>query len=125
MTNRAPKVARLIPIDTPDNSSSDSDSETEQEGKEIQVELEARSPEEDDYHGISRLLQQLFLRNQVVNVCKMAETILGRCDVQHRDTLALSSISRLGRTMTVMMGWTILTKCTQSLLFLICREKNR
>ena len=78
MTNKAPKVARLIPIDTPDNSSSDSDSEAEEEGKEIQVEFEARSPEEEDYHGIRRLLQQLFLRNQVVNVSKLAETILGR-----------------------------------------------
>jgi len=75
MSNRAAKVARVIPIDTPDNSSSDSDSEAE-EGKEIQVEFEARSPEEEDYHGIRRLLQQLFLRNQVVNVSKMAETIL-------------------------------------------------
>ena len=80
MTNRAPEVARLVPIDTPDNSSSDSESDTEQEGKEIQVEFEARSPEEEDYHGIRRLLQQLFLRNQVVNVSKVAETILGRCD---------------------------------------------
>ena len=80
MTNRAPKVARLVPIDTPDNSSSDSESETEQEGKEIQVEFEARSPEEEDYHRIRRLLQQFFLRNQVVNVSKVAETILGRCD---------------------------------------------
>jgi len=78
MTNRAPKVARLIPIDTPDNSSSDSDSENEQDGKEIQVEFEARSPEEEDYHGIKRLLQQLFLRNQVVNVSKMAESILAQ-----------------------------------------------
>ena len=80
MTNRAPKVARLVPIDTPDNSSSDSESETEREGKEIQVEFEARSPEEEDYHGIRRLLQQLFLRNQVVNVNKVAETILGRSE---------------------------------------------
>jgi len=78
MSNRAAKVARVIPIDTPDNSSSDSDSEAEQEGKEIQVEFEARSPEEEDYHGIRRLLQQLFLRNQVVNVSKMSETILGQ-----------------------------------------------
>jgi len=78
MTNRAPKVARLVPIDTPDNSSSDSESETEREGKEIQVEFEARSPEEEDYHGIRRLLQQLFLRNQVVNVNKVAETILAQ-----------------------------------------------
>merc|ERR1712212_564467 len=58
--------------------SSDSESETEQEGKEIQVEFEARSPEEEDYHGIRRLLQQLFLRNQVVNVNKVAETILAQ-----------------------------------------------
>jgi len=78
MSSRAAKVARVIPIDTPDNSSSDSDSETEKEGTEIQVEFEARSPEEEDYHGIRRLLQQLFLRNQVVNVSKMAETILAQ-----------------------------------------------
>merc|ERR1711970_769102 len=44
----------------------------------IQVEFEARSPEEEDYHGIRRLLQQLFLRNQVVNVNKGAETILAQ-----------------------------------------------
>ena len=37
MSSRAAKVARVIPIDTPDNSSSDSDSETEKEGTEIQV----------------------------------------------------------------------------------------
>jgi len=67
MTNRAPKVARLVPIDTPDNSSSDSESDTEQEGKEIQVEFEAHSSEEEDYHGIRRFLQQ------VVNVSKVAD----------------------------------------------------
>ena len=42
-----------------------------------QVEFEARGPEEEDYHGIRRLLQQLFLKNSVVNISKVAETILG------------------------------------------------
>ena len=43
----------------------------------FQVEFEARGPEEEDYHGIRRLLQQLFLKNSVVNISKVAETILG------------------------------------------------
>ena len=43
----------------------------------LQVEFEARGPEEEDYHGIRRLLQQLFLKNSVVNISKVAETILG------------------------------------------------
>jgi len=61
------------------NSSSDADSDTDMEsGKEIQVEFEARSPDENDFHGIKRLLQQLFLRNQVVNVSKLAESILAQ-----------------------------------------------
>jgi len=79
MSGRAAKLARVIPIETPDNSSSDSESEGE-EGRdaEIQVEFEARSPEEEDYHGIRRLLQQLFLRNQVVDVAKMTDTILAQ-----------------------------------------------
>merc|ERR1712080_474736 len=45
---------------------------------EIQVEFEARSPDENDFHDIKRLLQQLFLRNQVVNVSKLAESILAQ-----------------------------------------------
>jgi len=78
MSSRQAKVARVIPIDTPDNSSSDSEGEIEEDGKEIQVEFEARGPEEEDYHGIRRLMQQLFLRNTVVNISKVAETILGQ-----------------------------------------------
>ena len=62
--SRQPKVARVAPIDTPDNSSSESEGEEEEgdEVKEIQVAFEARSPEEEDYQGIRRLLAQLFLR---------------------------------------------------------------
>jgi len=79
MSSRQAKVARVIPIDTPDNSSSDSEGGSgEEDGKEIQVEFEARGPEEEDYHGIRRLLQQLFLRNTLVNISKMAEAILGQ-----------------------------------------------
>jgi len=79
MSSRQAKVARVIPIDTPDNSSSDSEASGEEEdGKEIQVEFEARGPEEEDYHGIRRLLQQLFLRNTIVNISKIAESILGQ-----------------------------------------------
>ena len=44
----------------------------------VQVEFEARSPEEEDYHGIKRLLQQLFLRSNAVNVGKVTETILNQ-----------------------------------------------
>ena len=44
----------------------------------LQVEFEARSPEEEDYHGIKRLLQQLFLRSAAVNVGKVTETILNQ-----------------------------------------------
>ena len=92
MSNRS-KQARIVP-ETPDNSSSDD--EQEQEGEELQVgdflkniweifekwllqvEFEARSPEEEDYHGIKRLLQQLFLRSAAVNVGKVTETILNQ-----------------------------------------------
>ena len=74
MSNKA-KVARLVP-ETPDNSSSEE--EADQEGEELQVEFEARSPEEEDYHGIKRLLQQLFLRSNAVNVGKVTETILNQ-----------------------------------------------
>jgi len=78
-----PKKARELDLETPDestnSSSDDGDSDTDMEsGKEIQVEFEARSPDENDFHGIKRLLQQLFLRNQVVNVSKLAESILGQ-----------------------------------------------
>jgi len=78
-----PKKARdhldLVTPDESTNSSSDADSDTDMEsGKEIQVEFEARSPDENDFHGIKRLLQQLFLRNQVVNVSKLAESILAQ-----------------------------------------------
>jgi len=80
MNSRQAKVARVIAIDTPDNSDSDNAEygEEDTDGKEIQVEFEARSPEEEDYHGIRRLLQQLFLRSQTVNISKVAETVLGQ-----------------------------------------------
>ena len=32
----------------------------------LQVEFEARSPEGEDYHGVKRLLQQLFLRSRYI-----------------------------------------------------------
>jgi len=80
-----PKKARgaNLSLETPDDSSdSDTNSDTEdmdaESGKEIQVEFEARSPEEEDFHGITRLLQQLFLRNHVVNTSKLAEAILSQ-----------------------------------------------
>jgi len=79
MSSRQAKVARVVAVDTPDNSSSESEEDEEQEGgQDIQVEFEARGPEEEDYHGIRRLLQQLFLKNSVVNISKVAETILGQ-----------------------------------------------
>jgi len=83
MSSRQAKVARVIPIDTPDNSSSEeggdgSGDEEEETANEIQVEFEARGPEEEDYQGIRRLLQQLFVRNTVVNIGKVAEAILGQ-----------------------------------------------
>jgi len=79
MSSRQAKVARVIPIDTPDNSSSEEgDDEEEETGNEIQVEFEARGPEEEDFQGIRRLLQQLFVRNTVVNIGKIAEAILGQ-----------------------------------------------
>ena len=73
----------MIPIDTPDNSSSEeggdgSGDEDEETANEIQVEFEARGPEEEDYQGIRRLLQQLFVRNTVVNIGKIAEAILSQ-----------------------------------------------
>lgn len=73
----------MIPIDTPDNSSSEeggdgSGDEEEETANEIQVEFEARGPEEEDYQGIRRLLQQLFVKNTVVNIGKIAEAILGQ-----------------------------------------------
>ena len=83
MSSRQAKVARVIPIDTPDNSSSEeggdgSGDEEEETANEIQVEFEARGPEEEDYQGIRRLLQQLFVRNTVVNIGKIAEAILSQ-----------------------------------------------
>eukprot|EP00088_Acartia_fossae_P003315 TRINITY_DN1138_c0_g1_i4.p1 TRINITY_DN1138_c0_g1~~TRINITY_DN1138_c0_g1_i4.p1 ORF type:complete len:167 (-),score=40.48 TRINITY_DN1138_c0_g1_i4:499-999(-) len=72
------KQARVVPLETPDNSS-DSDNESEnEEGKDIQVEFEARSPEGEDYQGIKRLLQQLFLRSQVVDCSRVTDTILAQ-----------------------------------------------
>jgi len=71
------KHPRQIPLETPDNSSDSSDSENE-EGKEIQVEFEARSPEGEDFHGIKRLLQQLFLRSSVVDCSKLTDSILAQ-----------------------------------------------
>ena len=99
MSSRQAKVARVIPIDTPDNSSSDeggdNSGDEEETGNEIQVfpsvatfpvfsldhpkvEFEARGPEEEDFQGIRRLLQQLFVRNTVVNIGKIAEAILSQ-----------------------------------------------
>jgi len=82
MASKPKKPRDHLDLVTPDestNSSSDADSDTDMEsGKEIQVEFEARSPDENDFHGIKRLLQQLFLRNQVVNVSKLAESILAQ-----------------------------------------------
>lgn len=72
-----PKQPRVIPLETPDNSSDSSDSDNEGAG-EIQVEFEARSPEGEDYHGVKRLLQQLFLRSSTVDVGKLADTILSQ-----------------------------------------------
>eukprot|EP00088_Acartia_fossae_P017903 TRINITY_DN2024_c0_g2_i1.p1 TRINITY_DN2024_c0_g2~~TRINITY_DN2024_c0_g2_i1.p1 ORF type:complete len:284 (-),score=74.09 TRINITY_DN2024_c0_g2_i1:80-931(-) len=71
------KQPRVVPLETPDNSSDSSDSENE-EGKEIQVEFEARSPEGEDYQGIKRLLQQLFLRSSVVDTGRIAESVLAQ-----------------------------------------------
>jgi protein BCP1 len=68
----------LVTPDESTNSSSDESDTDMESGKEIQVEFEARSPDENDFHGIKRLLQQLFLRNQVVNVSKLAESILAQ-----------------------------------------------
>ena len=65
MSSRRAKVARVILIATPDNSSSkEGDDQEEETGNEIQVEFEAIGPEEEeDFQGIRRLLQQLFVRN--------------------------------------------------------------
>jgi len=93
-----PKKARRghLSLETPDDSSdTGSDSDTEEmdaeSGKEIQVEFEARSPEEDDFHGIKRLLQQLFLRNHIVNTSKLAEAILSQ---KHIGSAIKQSISQ-------------------------------
>jgi len=74
--SRSAKVAKIIPLETPDNSSSDE--ENENEGEELQVEFEARAPDEDDFHGIKLLVKQLFLRSSAVNVSKVTETILNQ-----------------------------------------------
>jgi len=84
MATQSKRSRAQIAVETPDDSSnnSSSDSDTEdmdaESGKEIQVEFEARSPEEEDFHGIKRLLQQLFLRNHVVNISKLSEAILSQ-----------------------------------------------
>ena len=105
--SRSAKVARVIPLETPDNSSSEDEDELEELQviyfKEQQlfqtkteplifkmclgawntyfmwkVEFEARAPDEDDFHGIKLLVKQLFLRSAAVNVSKVTETILNQ-----------------------------------------------
>jgi len=75
--SRSAKVAKVIPIETPDNSSSDEENQEDQ-AEELQVEFEARAPDEDDFHGIKLLIKQLFCRNANVNVSKITETILSQ-----------------------------------------------
>jgi len=72
------KQPRVVPLETPDNTSSDSSDSEGEEGKEIQVEFEARSPEVEDYPGVRRLLQQLFLRSSVVDISKLADVIIAQ-----------------------------------------------
>lgn len=72
------KQPRIVPLETPDNTSSESSDSEGEEGKEIQVEFEARSPEVEDYHGVRRLLQQLFLRSSVVDISKLADAIIAQ-----------------------------------------------
>lgn len=58
-------------------SSEDEGMETEHmsEASDVQVEFEARVPDDSDYHGIRRLLQQLFLKAHV-NVGEIADTVI-------------------------------------------------
>ena len=105
--SRSAKVARVIPLETPDNSSSEDEDELEElqvmlfkqhfnsdwnHTKYVsrdwhsawnsyfmwKVEFGARAPDEDDFHGIKLLVKQLFLRSAAVNVSKVTETILNQ-----------------------------------------------
>nr|CAG4652114.1 EOG090X0C3Y [Triops cancriformis] len=53
----------------------DSDVELGDEDKEIQVDFEGRIPEGGDFHGVKRLLQQLFLKAHV-NTSQLSDTII-------------------------------------------------
>merc|ERR1712135_44377 len=51
--------------------------EDEMVGQEMNVDFEAQTPSESDFHGIKRLLQQLFLKANV-NLSAMTDLILGQ-----------------------------------------------
>ncbi|XP_071793824.1 BRCA2 and CDKN1A-interacting protein-like [Asterias amurensis] len=75
----------------------DDDSPHEEFNEEIQVEFEALPPQEDDFHGIKRLLLQLFLKSQV-NLSEMTNLVLSQNHVgsvlkQSADQLAEESDS--------------------------------
>ncbi|XP_072029854.1 protein BCCIP homolog [Amphiura filiformis] len=59
---------------------SDDDSDVPELNEEIQVEFEALPPHPDDFHGIKRLLQQLFLKSKV-NLSTLIDIILGQSHV--------------------------------------------
>ena len=75
--SRSAKVAKIVPLETPDNSSSEDENDNNEQ-EELQVEFEARAPDEDDFHGIKLLVKQLFLRSAAVNISKVTESILNQ-----------------------------------------------
>lgn len=69
-----------------EGSSDDSETESENEGphpdaytgnEEIEVDFEGRSPTDSDYHGLTQLFHQLFLKAHI-NVNELAETVIAQ-----------------------------------------------
>ncbi|XP_022080558.1 protein BCCIP homolog [Acanthaster planci] len=81
-------LAEKEEIQEENDDSSDSNSDEEEEGydddsphpeinQEVQVEFEALPPQDNDFHGIKRLLQQLFLKSRV-NLSELTNLILSQ-----------------------------------------------
>lgn len=51
--------------------------ENDMVNEEVQVDFEARNPEDSDFHGIKKLLQQLFLKANI-NLSEMTDTLISQ-----------------------------------------------
>eukprot|EP00118_Oscarella_pearsei_P007014 m.33021 g.33021 ORF g.33021 m.33021 type:complete len:300 (+) comp31744_c0_seq4:115-1014(+) len=64
-----------------DQSDPDSDEVGIDSGLEVQVDFEAHQPESEDYHGIKRLLNQLFPNQEAVNLGELTDLILSQNNI--------------------------------------------